>query len=114
MSRWKTKGYFDREKSEKKINNAHAFGSFLGVIREIPDHATFRVKGANLAWLDKLGVVSLWPYVIWPSLTICGFQRTVFFTQFQYVKKCMDCSLFPNVNHGGLEVFCIFLKYILK
>ena len=24
-------------------------------IREIPDHATFRVKGANLAWLDKLG-----------------------------------------------------------
>ena len=25
-------------------------------IREIPDHATFRVKGANLAWLDKRGV----------------------------------------------------------
>ena len=24
-------------------------------IREIPDHATFSVKGANLAWLDKLG-----------------------------------------------------------
>ena len=27
----------------------------VGVIREIPDHTTFRVKGANLAWLDKLG-----------------------------------------------------------
>ena len=27
----------------------------VGQIREIPDHATFRVKGANLAWLDKLG-----------------------------------------------------------
>ena len=25
-------------------------------LREIPDHATFRVKGANLGWLDKLGV----------------------------------------------------------
>ena len=26
-----------------------------GTIRDFPNHATFRVKGANLAWLDKLG-----------------------------------------------------------
>ena len=36
-------------------------------IREIPDHATFRVKGANLAWLDKLGV-SL-------SLALCNLAK---------------------------------------
>ena len=68
-------------------------------IREIPDHATFRVKGANLAWLDKLGVSLSLAHVIWPTLNICGFQSIVFYTQFQYVKKCLDCSLFPNVNH---------------
>ena len=27
-----------------------------GLISDFPDHATFRVKVANLAWLDKLGV----------------------------------------------------------
>ena len=26
-----------------------------GTIGEIPDHATLRGKGANTAWLDKLG-----------------------------------------------------------
>ena len=33
-------------------------------IREIPDHATFRGKGANTAWLDKLG--------LFPSLALCN------------------------------------------
>ena len=83
-------------------------------IREIPDHATFRVKGANLAWLDKLGGCL--------SLALCNltkfdhlwFPKNSVLIQLQYVKKLMNCSLFPNVNHGGLEVFCIFLKYLLK
>ena len=33
-------------------------------IREIPDHATLRGKGANTAWLDKLG--------LFPSLGLCN------------------------------------------
>ena len=33
----------------------YAIMALTCAIREIPDHATFRVKGANLAWLDKLG-----------------------------------------------------------
>ena len=33
-------------------------------IREIPDHATLRGKGANTAWLDKLG--------LFPSLALCN------------------------------------------
>ena len=88
-----------RPPGEQTLNYKVYPAGLIQLIREIPDHATFRVKGANLAWLDKLGVVSLWPYVIWPTLNICGFQSIVFYTQFQYVKKCLDCSLFPNVNH---------------
>ena len=34
------------------------------LIREIPDHATSRGKGANTAWLDKLG--------LFPSLALCN------------------------------------------
>ena len=34
------------------------------LIREIPDHATFRGKGANTGWLDKLG--------LFPSLVLCN------------------------------------------
>ena len=34
------------------------------LIREIPDHATFRGKGANTASLDKLG--------LFPSLALCN------------------------------------------
>ena len=36
--------------------------SLIGTIREIPDHATMRGKGAITAWLDKLGLS--------PSLTL--------------------------------------------
>ena len=39
-------------------------GIYISLIREIPDHATFRGKGANTAWLDKLG--------LFPSLAICN------------------------------------------
>ena len=35
-----------------------------GSIRDFPNHATFSVKGANLAWLDKLRVFF--------SLTLCN------------------------------------------
>ena len=34
------------------------------LLREIPDHATFRGKGANTGWLDKLG--------LFPSLVLCN------------------------------------------
>ena len=34
------------------------------IIREIPDHATFREKEHTLGWLDKLGV--------FPSLALCN------------------------------------------
>ena len=34
------------------------------LIREIPDHATFRGKGADTTWLDKLGLS--------PSLALCN------------------------------------------
>ena len=37
---------------------------YMGVIRDFPDHATFREMGAKLACADKLGV-SL-------SLTLCS------------------------------------------
>ena len=59
-------------------------------------------------WLDKLGVFSLRPYVIRPTLTLINFQSIVSYTKFQYVKKCMERFLFPNVNQSGLQVFCTF------
>ena len=36
----------------------------MGIIREFPDHATFREKENTLGWLDKLGVFL--------SLTLCN------------------------------------------
>ena len=58
-----------------------------GCIREIPDHATFRVKGANLAWLDKPGGGL--------SLALCNlakfdhlwFQKNSVLYTIQYIKK---------------------------
>ena len=68
------------------------------VMREIPDHATLRGKGANTAWLDKLAFSPLWPYVIRPALATCNFQSIVFCTKCEYAKKCSDCPLyFKNI-----------------
>ena len=69
------------------------------LIRDFPDHATFRGMGAKLACADKLGVFL--------SLTLCnkanfdplqrvkydGLEKNV-----KQEKKCMDRPLFPGIN----------------
>ena len=45
---------------------------------------------------------------------ICNFQSIATYTKFDVSEKCMDRSLFPNVNHLGLQVFCTFKKYICR
>ena len=45
-------------------------GAHYCSIREIPDHATFRGKGANTGWLDKVGLFPLWSYVIRPNYSV--------------------------------------------
>ena len=77
-------------------------------IRDFPDHATFREKGAKLACAYKLGVFL--------SLTLCNKAN---FDPLRRVKydgpekmgtgiKCMDCPLFPDINHLMMLVCLIF------
>ena len=61
----------------------------------------------------NLGYVPLWPYVVWPTLAICNFQSIASCTKFNILKKCMDRSLFPNVNHSGYKCF-VHLKNIFE
>ena len=78
------------------------------LIREIVDHATFRVKGANSAWLDKLG--------LFPSLALCNkanfgylqFPKYSVLYKCEYAKKSSDRPPFLNVNHFWLQYFLIF------
>ena len=68
-------------------------------IRDFPDHATFREKGAKLACADKLGVFL--------SLTLCN--KAIFgpLKRIKYdgleecvtVEKCTDYPLFLAINH---------------
>ena len=72
-------------------------------IRDIPDHATFSEMLESLAmgWIDKLGLYSLWPYVIRPTLISYVFQSIgiYFFTKLEYDRYYMEYWLFPGVNH---------------
>ena len=79
------------------------------LIRDFPDHATFRENGAKLACAEKLGVFL--------SLTLCnkanfnplqrvkydGLEKNV-----KQEKKCMEFLLFPDINHLMLLVCLIF------
>ena len=73
-------------------------------IREIPDHATFREMEHTLDWLDKLWGFSLWPCVIWPTLTTCILQ-SIYITILLEHKN--NLSLYDS-----LKVACVL--YILK
>ena len=77
-------------------------------IREIPDHATFREKEHTLGWLDKLGVFSLWPYVIWTTLTTNVLQSIYIMIILEYENNSMEYLLFLNMNVLGLHMFHIF------
>ena len=57
------------------------------LIRQIPDHTTFRGKGVDL------GLSPLWPYVIRSTLTTCNFKSIFFCTNRMFYKN-MDCLLF--------------------
>ena len=49
----------------KKVSLSRPYvNSFFDEKCALADHATFRGKGANTAWLDKLG--------LFPSLTLCN------------------------------------------
>ena len=80
----------------------------LNLIREIPDHATFREKEHTLGWLDKFGGFSLWPYVIWPTFTIYVLQSIYVVILLEYENNSMENLLFLNMNLLGLHVFHIF------
>ena len=58
--------YQNRHEICKITDNGHTWnqGTDLDVLREIPDHATFREKGHTLGWLDKL--------VFFLSLALCN------------------------------------------
>ena len=82
--------------------------SLVHAIRDFPDHATFREKGAKLACADKLGVFL--------SLTLCNKANFDPLQRVQYGglkksetgNKCMDCFYFPNINHLMKLVCLIF------
>ena len=78
------------------------------VIRDFPDHATFREKGAKLACADKLGVFL--------SLTLCkkvnfdpyNESNMMALKKCETGKKIMDCPPFPDINHLMMPVCLIF------
>ena len=77
-------------------------------IRDFPDHATFREKGAKLACADKL--------VVLLSLTLCNKanfdplhkSNMMALKTCETGKECMDCPLFPDINHLMILVCLIF------
>ena len=78
---------------------------------DFQDHATFREKGAKLACADKPGGFL--------SLTLCNkanfdpLQLVKYdgLTKCERGKKCMDCPLFPDINHLVMLVWLVFNKY---
>ena len=78
------------------------------LIRDFPDHATFREKGAKLACADKLGVFL--------SLTLCNKANFDIYNDLNMMalKKCeigiksTNYLLFPDINHLIMLVCLIF------
>ena len=81
-------------------------------IRDIPDHATFRGKGVNAGWLDKLVVFSLRPYIIRATLTISSVQSMYSKQNMKTEKKSIECCYSYDVNHQTMQMFLVFQKYI--
>ena len=77
-------------------------------IRDFPDHATFREKGSTLACADKLeGFLSLTPcnkanFDPLQQVNYDGPERC------ETGIKCIDCTLFPDINHLMMLVCLIF------
>ena len=67
-----------------------------------------REKEHSLGWLDKLAGFSLWPYVIWPTLTTYVLQSIYIMILLEYENNSMEYLLFLNMNLLGLHVFHIF------
>ena len=73
------------------------------VIRDFPDHATFREKSVTIGLSDKL--------MDFLSLILCNKANFVPQQRVKYEiwkkcetgKKCMDCLLFPDINHLRID-----------
>ena len=75
------------------IHNFDVITKEAMLIREIPEHATFREKVQRLGWLDKLWVFSLCTYVIMPTLTTCSFQSILFSKNVNINKRYIEYFL---------------------
>ena len=57
---------------------------------------------------------SLWPSVIRPTLTPYNESNMMALNKCETGQKCMDCYLFPDINHLMMLVCLIFLKNIIE
>ena len=82
-------------------------------IRDFPDHTTFREMGAKLACADKLGVFLSLTYVIRPTLTPYIESNMMALKKCESRKKCMNCTLSPDINDLMMLV-CLIFKNIIE
>ena len=75
-------------------------------IRDFQDHARYMEKCAKLACPDKLGV-SLFS-TLRSTLNPYNMSNMMALKQCETGKKCMDCLLFPDLNHLMTHVSLIF------
>ena len=67
-------------------------------IRDFPDHATFREKGAKLACADKLGVFLVLTHVIRSTLNPYNESNMMALKKCKAGKKYIACPLFPGIG----------------
>ena len=87
------------------------------LIRDFPDHATFREKGAKLACVDKLGVFLSLTLSNKANFNPNNKSDMMALKKCKTGKKCMDYLLSPDINHliSILKVLLIsILKVLLK